>query len=125
MNDAETRAALERYWANITEPELANQLYHDDLVLEFPQGGERIVGLANVRAMRGTYPANVAFTLRRLRGSGAHWVAECVVSYDGGPPSHGVQIVEFRGAKVARETIYWGEPWDPPAWRARWVEPLT
>lgn len=124
MNDVEIRAALERYWANITDPDVANQLYHDDLVLEFPQGGERIVGLANVRAMRETYPADVAFALRRLRGGGAHWVAECVVSYDGGPPNHGVQIVEFRGAKVAHETIYWGEPWEPPAWRAQWVEPM-
>jgi hypothetical protein len=21
-----------------------------------------------------------------------------------------------------RERIYFGEPWEPPAWRARWVE---
>jgi hypothetical protein len=24
--------------------------------------------------------------------------------------------------KVVRERIYFGDPWEPPAWRARWVE---
>ena len=31
-----------------------------------------------------------------------------------------MNILEFRGAKVARETIYVTEPWDAPEWRARW-----
>jgi hypothetical protein len=22
------------------------------------------------------------------------------------------------------ERIYFGEPWEPPAWRAQWVEPM-
>lgn len=26
------------------------------------------------------------------------------------------------GGKVVRERIYFGEPWEPPAWPARWVE---
>jgi hypothetical protein len=30
--------------------------------------------------------------------------------------------MEFRDGKVVRERIYFGEPWEPPAWRARWVE---
>lgn len=35
-----------------------------------------------------------------------------------------VGIMEFRDGKVVRETIYVGEPWEPPAWRSQWVEPL-
>jgi hypothetical protein len=34
-----------------------------------------------------------------------------------------VGIMEFRDGKVVRERIYFGEPWEPPAWRAQWVEP--
>ena len=30
--------------------------------------------------------------------------------------------MEFRDEKVIREPIYFAEPWDPPAWRAQWVE---
>jgi hypothetical protein len=33
-----------------------------------------------------------------------------------------VVILEFRSRKVARETIYFGEPFAAPSWRARWVE---
>ena len=33
-----------------------------------------------------------------------------------------VGIMEFRDEKVVRERIYFGEPWEPPAWRAQWVE---
>lgn len=123
-SDAETRAALERYLSNITDPEVAHEIYHDDIVLEFPQGGERIVGLVKVRAMREAYPAAVKLTTRRIRGSGDVWVAETEVTYDGGRPSHGVAIMEFRDGRIVHETIYWGEPWEPPAWRAQWVEPI-
>ena len=30
--------------------------------------------------------------------------------------------MEFRDGKVVRERIYFGESWEPPAWRAQWVE---
>jgi hypothetical protein len=30
------------------------------------------------------------------------------------------QLLEFRGAKVARERIYVMEVWEAPEWRARW-----
>ena len=29
-----------------------------------------------------------------------------------------VGIMEFRDGEVIRERIYFGEPWEPPAWRA-------
>jgi hypothetical protein len=31
-----------------------------------------------------------------------------------------VQLLEFRGDKVARERIYIMEGWEAPAWRASW-----
>jgi hypothetical protein len=36
------------------------------------------------------------------------------------PWHRAVNILEFRGHKVARETIYVTEPWDAPEWRAPW-----
>ena len=74
--------------------------------------------------MRSAYPAQLGFEMRRTTGSGDLWVNEYVIRYDG-KPSHVVGIMEFRNGKVVRETIYVGEPWEAPEWRARWVEPLT
>jgi hypothetical protein len=55
-----------------------------------------------------------------LRGQGDVWVVEGAISYDGGPWQPAVDILEFSGDKLARETIYVTEPWDAPEWRAAW-----
>ena len=123
--DREIRAALERHWSDITDQAVVHEIYLGDVVLEFPQGGERLVGVANVRAMREAYPAAVTFSIRRIRGGGDFWVTEGVITYDGGSSMRTVTIMEFRGGKVAHETIYFGEPWEPPAWRAQWVERMA
>jgi hypothetical protein len=122
MDDREIRAALERHWSDINDQDVVHEIYHDDVVLELPQGGERLVGLANVRAMRDAYPSSLALRTERIRGSGDLWVAENVITYDGTKSMHTVNIMELRDGKVARETIYFGDPWEPPAWRAQWVE---
>jgi hypothetical protein len=33
-----------------------------------------------------------------------------------------VGIMEFRDGKVIRERIYFGDRWEPPAWRSQLVE---
>ena len=48
------------------------------------------------------------------------WVTEVTARYDQGPVHFAVSIHEFRGDKIARETIYVGEGWEPPEWRAQW-----
>jgi hypothetical protein len=121
MDDQAIRVALERHWSDINDQDAVHEIYHDDVVLEFPQGGERLVGLANIRAMREVYPSTLTMTIQRIRGSGELWVTENVITYDG-KPMHTVNIMEFRDGKVTHETIYFGDPWEPPAWRAQWVE---
>jgi hypothetical protein len=123
----EARRAIDAHYATASDHERvpeSSELYAEDAVLEFPQGGERIRGKANIVAFRSAYPARVEFRMRRTIGSGDLWVNEGVITYDGDRPHHFVGIMEFREGRVVRETIYFGEPWTPPAWRARWVEPL-
>lgn len=48
------------------------------------------------------------------------WVAEILISYDEGPSIFGVSILAFRGDKIARESIYVTEGWEPLEWRAQW-----
>jgi hypothetical protein len=59
--------------------------------------------------------------VRRIIGSGDLWVTEFILTYDG-KPSYTVSIMEFSGDKVARETQYFADPFQAPAWRAQWVE---
>jgi hypothetical protein len=95
-------------------------MYRDDAVLEFPQSGERFVGVANLKGWRRGYPASVTYEIRDVRGAGEVWVAELTIRYDDGPQNFGVSILELRGDKIARETIYVAEGWEPPEWRAQW-----
>jgi hypothetical protein len=122
--DASTVRALLRQNLDMSgsDPVLAHAMYHDDAVLEFPQSGERFAGVENFREWRSQYPASTVFEIRDVRGADDLWVAEIVVSYDGGPWIFGVSILEFRGDRIARESIYVAEGWEAPDWRARWRE---
>lgn len=121
MDEQTLRAKLIRYWElSGQDPEVAHENYHEDAILEFPQSGERFVGKRNFLEWRSIYPAQVGFELDRIRGRSDFWVVEARVSYDGGPWNYGVTILEFRDDKIAHETIYGGEAWEAPEWRARW-----
>jgi hypothetical protein len=122
MDEAGVRAALMHYLEQSAagDEDAAHQIYVRDAVLEFPQSRERFEGVPNFLEWRRAYPAAVGYEVDRLRGDGDVWVAELRVRYDGGPWNFGVDILEFRGDKVARESIYVTEGWEAPEWRARW-----
>jgi SnoaL-like protein len=125
MNEAEVRAMIEDHFAASTDDIVrASQIYADDAVLEFPQGKERIRGRADIISFRSAYPARVTFRMHRTIGRQDLWVNEYEIRYDDADPLNVVGIMEFADGKVVRERIYFGQPWDPPAWRARWVEPM-
>ena len=97
------------------DPVGSHDMYDEDAVLEFPQSGERFEGVVNIREWRSRYPGSVTFEIQRVRGADDIWVAEVTVSYDGGAPSYGVDVLEIRNGKIVRETVYVGEPFTAPA----------
>jgi hypothetical protein len=112
---------MRRYWEFAgADVELAGEIYHDDAVLEFPQSGERFEGVDNFTEWRRQYPADVSYRVRRTTLRDDLAVTELSVAYDGGPEMFGVQLLEFRGDRVARERIYVMEGWEAPEWRAPW-----
>jgi len=123
MENQEIRTALDRHWAASAagDIEAEHEIYHDDVLVEYPQSGERIRGRHNIQALRGHHPAKLSFTIRRILGSGDLWITEYVLSYNE-QPTQTVSIMEFRDGKVARETQYFADPFEPPAWRTQWVE---
>jgi ketosteroid isomerase-like protein len=112
---------VRRHWEYVSKDvDRAHEIYHDDAVLEFPQSGERFEGVANFREWRRRYPADLRFRIRRITARDDVAVVECSISYDGRPWQFGVQLLEFRGDKVARERIYVMDGWQAPKWRAPW-----
>jgi len=127
MNDDRTiRAALDRHWAasDANDFETEHDIYRDDAVLEYPQSGERISSRRNIQASRMAQPNQKRFTVRRILGVGELWVSEFILTYDG-KPSYTVSIMEFKDNKVARETQYFGDPFEPGPSRAQWVERMS
>ena len=117
------RAALDAHWAasDANAFDLEHQIYRDDAVLEYPQSGERIRGRGNIQASRVAQPSAKRFTVRRIVGAGNLWVTEFILAYDG-RPSYSVSVMEFQDGKVARETQYFADPFEPGPSRAQWVE---
>src|SRR5947209_11153398 len=119
MNDLTMRAALERHWeaSDASDFDVEHEIYRDDAVLYYPQSGERIRGRRNIQESRTVQPNKKRFTVRRIVGSGDLWVTEFVLSYDG-VPSYTVSIMEFRDGRVARETQYFADRFEPALPRA-------
>ena len=123
MDNQELRAALDRHWKATVALDLdkAHEIYHDDVIVEFPQSGERISSERNLYELRAHYPAKVTFKIHRVLGEGNLWVTELVITYDERPVNV-VTIMEFKDGKVAHETHYYADPFEPPEWRSQWVE---
>jgi SnoaL-like protein len=123
MDDQALRSALQRHWdaSDANDFKTEHDIYHDDAVLNYPQSGERIRGRRNIQESRTVQPNKKRFTVKRMIGSGNIWVTEFVLSYDG-KPSYTVSIMEFRDGKVANETQYFADPFEPGPSRAHLVE---
>ncbi len=132
MGENENRRTLERLQETMSNGDMkglvdaADELYTSDLVEEWPQSGERIAGLANFKAVNDNYPAMTGtqpkLSFRRLSGSGDTWVLEGTIDYGNGVPVSIVSIVEMRDGKIAKQTDYFADPFEAPAWRSRWVQ---
>ena len=88
MQYEQVRDMLLRQWTYTGGPNeaKASELYHDDVVLEFPQSDEWFQGKANQQAWRERYPMKLDFHPREIRGSGDLWIAEALLTYDGSNP---------------------------------------
>jgi ketosteroid isomerase-like protein len=125
MEEHQMRAALDVHWAasDANDFEREHEIYAEDAVLEYPQSGERIRGRRHIQASRQAQPNNKRFAVRRIVGAANLWVTEFVLTYDG-QPSYTVSIMEFENGKVARETQYFGDAFEPGLSRAQWVEKI-
>src|SRR5207248_5290517 len=127
MEEQNIRMAIDRHWAaSAAGDQVAeHEIYHDDIVCEYPQSGEVIRGRSNLQALRSHHPGRPSgFSVRRIVGKGNLWITEYVIIYEG-KHVYTVSIMEFRDGKVSHETQYFADPFNAPPWRAQWVETVA
>ncbi|HEY2156878.1 MAG TPA: nuclear transport factor 2 family protein, partial [Isosphaeraceae bacterium] len=98
QDDDRIREALNAHWnASATgDADAEHEIYEDDAVCEYPQSGERIIGRANLQALRSHHPGKPSgFNVRRILGGGDLWITEYMITYQG-RPTFTVSIMEFR-----------------------------
>jgi hypothetical protein len=121
MQEHDVRELLERLRVAM-DPALEYQARHEDFALEMPQSGERL-DRDGLRKLQEHFPGGPPeIRLRRLTGQDDLWFVEMEIHYADGKVFFGAKIVEFRDGKILRETRYYGEPFEAPAWRAQWVQ---
>lgn len=123
MDDQARQDRIKQFVAAINgrDMDTFDAVYHDDVVIQWPQSGEVIRGRKNIRELREAYPTPPNATLRRIIGAGDLWAIEMVFDY-AGDRFDVVLIHEWRDGLVVSETCYYAAPFQAPAWRARWVE---
>jgi hypothetical protein len=125
MQEREVRELFERLRAAM-DPAVEYEERHEDYLVEFPQSGERL-DRDGLRRLQESFPGGTPprIELRRVTGHGDVWIGESLIRYADGAVVHGVSRVEFRDGKMWRETRYYAEPFEVPAWRASWSKPVV
>ena len=124
MSHHDNRATLERMLAALYAGKIdeAATTMAEDAVVEWPQSGERIVGKQACTMVYKNYPGgSPAYQIRRISGGGDLFVGEATGQY-GTDTVYTTNIIEFRDGLIARQTDYFANPFEAPAWRSQWVE---
>jgi len=129
VNDDEMVARITALFEEGDMETFGRELYGltaDDVVLEYPQSGERFSGRDNIMQMNMSYEGSTGTAptakLRRILKPGQAWVIESMIDYGDGTPVSAISIIEFDGAKVVRQTDYFANPFPAPDWRKPYRE---
>jgi hypothetical protein len=122
------------------------RLRHPDWTAVWPQSGELVRGSENDLAITRNYPGGEPQLLPegrllgsedrwavsplgggayRVAGEGEVWMGQWRMRYPDGRVWFTILLFELRDGLIWRETAYWAEPLEAPAWRAQWVERVS
>ena len=119
--------ALNTHWQASASGDVNTEhdIYADDVICDYPQSGERILGRSNLQALRTHHPGKPAgFNVKRIIGNGNLWITEYTINYKE-QTAFTISIMEFNNGKVVHETQYFADSFEAPAWRSQWVQKLT
>jgi ketosteroid isomerase-like protein len=103
---------------------VAEQL-HPDVVVDWPNTAERYRGRGDFLGMQQEYPEGWHIEVLRIVDGGDTVVSEVRVDQEG-ERFFATSFFELEEGRIVRAVEYWsgGAPELPPAWRAKWTEPL-
>jgi hypothetical protein len=141
------RQIAERYAEAIRAKDVATlrEVAAPDIEVEYPQSGERIRGIDNYLGVIANYPGGLptadiskvlgdkdsvrvtsqapfGLPIITVSGSGDTYILEGVGDYGDDGIFNIVGVVQLRNGLVASESWYFAPPFEPPAWRAPFVE---
>jgi hypothetical protein len=123
----QNRDVLERFLAAADAKDLDRMvsLVHPDLVMEWPQSGERFTGRDRaLAAFLATEEKPEIAGEPRLNGGGALWVVRMPLRY-GDDTFHYVGVFELADGLIHRSTEYFGAPFPPDPARAPYADPAA
>jgi ketosteroid isomerase-like protein len=127
MGEQENRAVVQRMVELAARGDLDGiaENWHEDIVVEWPQSGERIQGKENAYQVLRNYPEGMPKpTNREIRAGGNLVVSESTAEYPDGSVWYWTNIFEIEDGKVIREVDYFSQAFEAPDWRAQWVTKL-
>jgi len=118
---------LETFWETMETNDFraASQLLHDDYTLEWPQSGERILGRDNFAAINTNYPAEGKwhFEINHILAERDMVVTDVSVT-DGKVIGRAITFSTIRDEKIWKQVEFWPDPFEAPAWRAKWIQKI-
>ncbi|MEZ4365470.1 MAG: nuclear transport factor 2 family protein [Kofleriaceae bacterium] len=128
MNDVPSPEAVVReFWRRMATNDFfaVTQLLADDLVVEWPQSGERFRGATTFARVNAAYPTNGRwrFSLNQLVASGDQVVTQVSLT-DGHQPAEPISFFTVRDGRIVHLREYWPEPFAPAAWRHALADPV-
>lgn len=126
MDESTARDLIDRYWRAAEERDFSSvgDLFADDVMIEWPQSGERVRGKEACVRVFTNYPGGSPklIAVNRVMGAGDMWMSEAELEYPGGQRYITASMFEFKDGKIAHEVDYFAEEMPAPAWRSQWVE---
>jgi ketosteroid isomerase-like protein len=122
------------------------EVLHQEFVSDTPQSGERVRGIENQRQIFRNFPGGIGggravedihvvgserqlimtptFHIVQVEGIGDSLSVYVKGHYPDGTDWFIVNLVTFRDGKISRTIQFFAPLFEPPGWRARWVEKM-
>lgn len=115
-------AVVERFWSAMQANDwrAAAALFVEDIVVDWPCSGERIVGRADYVALQERYPTSTGrwwFDVHRIVADRGTAVSEVTVT-DGVQSARVIAFSEVVEDRIVRQVEYWPAAYEPPPDRA-------
>jgi limonene-1,2-epoxide hydrolase len=118
-------AVVREFWRlmNTNDFHAVKAVLAPELLVEWPQSGERIRGPENFALINAEYPATGRwrFSINRLVASGDEVVTQVSLT-DGSQSAEPVSFFTVRAGRIVHMVEYWPEPFAPAANRSHRVE---